>query len=295
MIHEVDETLRGMLRGGVLSGTDIEVSFEAPTRDWAARRNVPTIDAYLYDIREDTARRHRGAVSVHDEQGAVYKRRQPPRWFRLSYLVTAWTKRPEDEHRLLSAVLSTMLPREHISPSELTGSLADLNLTVPMTTAAPPLESRSLADIWSALGGELKPSLDVVVVAPFPAVREYDVGPLVQEGLIRVNGHGDAPQDDGELRHQERHLRRTTDSLVPYGLRNRNVRAGARAAAGAAGPAGGAGRDGRAGAGPADGEDRKGTGGGRTGNGGSDDDRGGRGGRRGNDDGKGGRGGARKR
>ncbi|MEV7547917.1 Pvc16 family protein, partial [Streptomyces sp. NPDC089915] len=30
----------------------IEVSFEAPTRDWAARRNAPAVNAYLYDIRE---------------------------------------------------------------------------------------------------------------------------------------------------------------------------------------------------------------------------------------------------
>uniref|UniRef100_A0AAU3GTE4 DUF4255 domain-containing protein n=1 Tax=Streptomyces sp. NBC_01401 TaxID=2903854 RepID=A0AAU3GTE4_9ACTN len=182
MIHEVDEVLKRLLTGGALTGSGIEVSFEAPTRDWAARRNAPVVNTYLYDIREDVARRQRGQTSVLDERNIVVRRSQPPRWFRLSYLVTAWTKTPQDEHRLLSAVLATLLPRELLSPDELPGSLGRLGLTLPLTVAGLQTESRSFAEIWSALGGELKPSLDLVVTAPFPAFPEYDVGPPVTEG-----------------------------------------------------------------------------------------------------------------
>ncbi|MFF5301101.1 DUF4255 domain-containing protein [Streptomyces sp. NPDC013161] len=189
MIHEVDEVLKDLIGGGALAGSGIEVSFDAPTRDWAARRNTPTINTYLYDIREDVHRRQRGHVAVRDERDVVVKRRQPPRWFRLSYLVTAWTKRPQDEHRLLSAVLSTLIPRELLAPSELPGSLRELGLSVPISVAGIQTESRSLAEIWSALGGELKPSLDLVVTAPFPAYPEYDAGPPVTEGAaVRVSG-----------------------------------------------------------------------------------------------------------
>ena len=188
MIHEVDEVLKDLIGGGALAGSGIEVSFDAPTRDWAARRNTPTINTYLYDIREDVHRRQRGHVAVRDERDVVVKRRQPPRWFRLSYLVTAWTKRPQDEHRLLSAVLSTLIPRELLAPSELPGSLRELGLSVPISVAGIQTESRSLAEIWSALGGELKPSLDLVVTAPFPAYPEYDAGPPVTEGAaVRVH------------------------------------------------------------------------------------------------------------
>ncbi|MET9086709.1 DUF4255 domain-containing protein [Streptomyces sp. NPDC090075] len=187
MIHEVDQVLRNLLTGGALAGAGIEVSFDAPTRDWAARRNGPVINSYLYDIREDVARRQRGHIDVRDERDVVVKRRQPPRWFRLSYLVTAWTKRPEDEHRLISAVLATLIPRELIHPSELPGSLGALGLTIPLSCAGIQSEARSLAEIWSALGGELKPSLDVVITAPFPAYPEYDAGPPVTEGAaVRV-------------------------------------------------------------------------------------------------------------
>ncbi|WP_034086995.1 DUF4255 domain-containing protein [Streptacidiphilus albus] len=216
MIHEVDEVLRGMLRGGALAGTGVEIAFDAPTRDWAARRNAPTLDAYLYDIREDANRRERGAVAVRDERGFVVSRRQPPRWFRLSYLITAWTKRPEDEHRLLSAVLATLLPQEVLPPAALTGALADLGLAVPITVAGPPAESRSLADIWSALGGELKPSLDVVITAPFPAYPEYDAGPPVTEGAaVRVRGVDGTLEDSAERRHQPRHFSRNAVRRAP--------------------------------------------------------------------------------
>ncbi|MER7189118.1 DUF4255 domain-containing protein [Streptomyces flaveolus] len=196
MIHEVDEVLKTLLGGGALTGSGIDVSFEAPTRDWAARRNGPVVNAYLYDIREDVARRQRGQMAVRDEDDIVVRRRQPPRWFRLSYLVTAWTKTPQDEHRLLSAVLATLLPREIVPPADLPGSLGALGLSVPLTVAGIQTEARSLAEIWSALGGELKPSLDLVVTAPFPAFPEYDAGPPVTEGAtVRVRDLADDPAE----------------------------------------------------------------------------------------------------
>ncbi|WP_405583396.1 DUF4255 domain-containing protein [Streptomyces sp. NBC_01190] len=197
MIHEVDEVLKKLLSGGALAGTGVEIAFEAPTRDWAARRNAPTIDAYLYDIREDIKRRESGSSEVRDERGVVLRRRLPPRWFRLSYLVTAWTKRPQDEHRMLAAVLATLVPHELLRPEELTGSLAALGLTVPLTVAGN-LDTRSSAEVWSALGGELKPSVDVVVTVPIPSYPEYDAGPPVEELGVRVRATGDTLADSAE-------------------------------------------------------------------------------------------------
>ncbi|MFF1376091.1 DUF4255 domain-containing protein [Streptomyces sp. NPDC058308] len=183
MIHEVDEALRALLRGALPEGSG-EVVFEAPTRDWAARRNAPTLNSYLYDIREDVARRERGAYAERGPDGTVLRRRQPPRWFRLSYLLTAWTNRPEDEHRLLSAALGTLLAHELLPPQDLPDALAALQVTLPLSVAVPPTESRSIADVWSALGGELKPSLDVVITVPFPVSPTYEVAPPVTEGAV---------------------------------------------------------------------------------------------------------------
>ena len=57
-------------------------------------------------------------------------RHLPPRYFKLSYLVTAWTQRPEDEHRLLSALLSCFLRHDAIPADLLAGPLAELGLPV---------------------------------------------------------------------------------------------------------------------------------------------------------------------
>ncbi len=60
---------------------------------------------------------------------------------------------------------SDLIGYDAVSPGLLGGTLAELALPVPMTVALPPPEDRSFADVWSALGGGLKPSLDVVVSA----------------------------------------------------------------------------------------------------------------------------------
>ncbi|MEU6767598.1 DUF4255 domain-containing protein [Streptomyces sp. NPDC046853] len=207
MIHEVDEVLKGLIGGGTLSGSGIDVSFEVPTRDWAARRNAPVVNAYLYDIREDVALRQRGHTGLRDERDVVVRRRRPPRWFRLSYLVTAWTKTPQDEHRLLSAVLATLLPHELLSPADLPEALGRLGLSIPVTVSGSKSEARSLADIWSALGGELKPSLDLAVTVPFPAYPDYDAGPPVTEGAtVRVRATDGGPPVSADRSHRPRQV-----------------------------------------------------------------------------------------
>ena len=198
MIHEVDVALRSLIEREATDGTEVEVVFDAPTKDWASRRNVPTIDVYLYDIREDLRRRERGLINQYDGD-RVTTRHLPPRHFKLSYLVTAWTQRPEDEHRLLSALLSCFLRHDAIPPDLITGPLAELGLPVPMTIALPPPEDRSFADVWSALGGELKPSLDIVISAPADTGQQYAAGPPVTKpGVISFGGVGAWPPTEAK-------------------------------------------------------------------------------------------------
>lgn len=189
MIQDLDESLRALVRREALNGSDVEISFDAPTKDWSARRNTPTVDLYLYDIREDMTRRELAWEEVRDSTGRVTDRKPPPRRFKLSYLVTAWTQRAEDEHRLLSTLLTCFLSNEFIPPDLLAGSLAGVDLPVLMTIALPPPADRSLSDVWTALGGELKPSLDLVVIAPVVDRRVEEPGPPVLETpRIRVGG-----------------------------------------------------------------------------------------------------------
>lgn len=193
MIHEVDKLLEKLVKRDALNGSAVELVFDAPTKDWVARRNAPTVDLYLYDIREDLQRRVPAWEDVRGEDGRIVDRQLPPRRFKLSYLITAWTQRPEDEHRLLSALLSGFLRNPMLAPDELDGVLAETDLPVYIDVGQPPSQDRSIADVWSALGGELKASLDVVVTAPIAVKRSAPMGPLVFAGpaigVTAGNGH----------------------------------------------------------------------------------------------------------
>ena len=186
MIHDIDKALRTLLEREV--SKDIEVLFDAPTKDWAGHRNKPTIDVYLYDIREDLRRRQYGITDITDGDGRVASRRPQPRYFKLSYLVTAWTQRPEDEHRILSSALQCFVRHDCLPADLIDGAIAAHGLPVALAIALPPPEDRALSDVWSALGGELKPSLDLVITTPVGLDRDVEAAaPVTEEPRLRVS------------------------------------------------------------------------------------------------------------
>lgn len=180
MIHNVDAALRELIEGSLDAVQAefgvVQLQLDAPTKDWASRQNQPTVDAYLYDIRRDLGRNEVGIAELRDDAGDVTERRPTPTWFRLSYLVTAWTQRPEDEHRLLAHLMGAFLGHESLQVT----SDDDEVLHLPIGVAMPPPQDRALSDVWSALGGELKPSLDIVVVTPIEPSHRRFVGPPVE-------------------------------------------------------------------------------------------------------------------
>src|SRR5207248_11797139 len=195
MIQDVDESLRALVKRDALNGSKADVAFDAPNKEWSSRRNTPTVDLYLYDIREDLDQRE---VMWEDIRGAsrdsrlITERRPPPRRFKLSYLVTAWTQRPEDEHRLLSSLLACFLRNPTIPADALSGTLAQARQPIMLNIALPPPQDRSISDVWSALGGELKASLDLVVNAPVAVHRSKAAPPAVLEDPKIVVARPDA-------------------------------------------------------------------------------------------------------
>ncbi|HKE97459.1 MAG TPA: DUF4255 domain-containing protein [Actinomycetes bacterium] len=211
MIHDIDQALLTLIRREVPGASGVEAVLDAPTREWAARRNAPTIDLWLYDLREDLRRRERGVINAYDDDGLVASRHLPPRYFKLSYLVTAWTQRPEDEHRLLSEVLDCFLRHDSLPEDVLGGQAAATGLPVVLTIGLPPPEDRGFADVWSALGGELRPSLDVVVTVPVDTGQQLPVGPPVSEEPV-ISLQGDAAEraeQEAEARPARGGMRRT--------------------------------------------------------------------------------------
>lgn len=200
MIGEIDDAIRALVRRSEGIAADIEVALDAPTKEWAARRNAPTVDLFLYDIREDTRRREHGFTELRDEHGLVTSRVPAPRFFKLSYLVTAWTQRPDDEHRLLDALLRCFLQYDAVPDSFVVDTLAETGLPCSINVALPPPEDRAFADVWSSLGGELKPSLDVVITAPMTRGISYAAGPPVDRVETRISAESIGATDQVGMR-----------------------------------------------------------------------------------------------
>jgi hypothetical protein len=179
VISEADGALAALLRRELLDAARVQVVFDAPTKEWAAKRNGPAVNLFLYDIREDTRRRSSGLVPRFDGSGRVVSRQTPPRIFRLFYLVSVWGQRAEDEHRLLGGLLDTLLVHD-VVPADL---LPQAPSPVGLAVGLPPEEDRSFADVWSALGGELRPSIDVVLSLPVEAGSLTAAGPAIVEPL----------------------------------------------------------------------------------------------------------------
>jgi Pvc16 N-terminal domain len=184
MISDVDGSLTAMLKAEALAGGEAEVVFDAPTTDWSARRSGPAVNVFLYDIREDPARRDIGATVTRDHTGRITGRKAGLRYYRLSYLISAWTKRPEDEHRLLGQLLEMLLEVDRIPPKYLKGRFTQETILLQLAQATG--AERSMSELWGALGGELKPSLDLVTIVPMRPKWEYDRGPEVHERKVSV-------------------------------------------------------------------------------------------------------------
>src|SRR5207244_8194008 len=221
MIQDVDESLRALVKRDALNGSKADVAFDAPTKEWSSRRNTPTVDLYLYDIREDLEQREVMWESVRDDSGFITERRPPARRFKLSYLVTAWTQRPEDEHRLLSALLACFLRHPTMPADALSGTLVETVQPILLNIALPPPQDRSISDVWSALGGELKPSLDLVVNAPFEIKVAIPAGPPVLEeprfSFAGADGETDAAVGSGARAARGRRGAAAAEDAKPVG------------------------------------------------------------------------------
>ncbi|MFC9691335.1 DUF4255 domain-containing protein [Kribbella sp. NPDC056951] len=194
MISEADAALAALLRRELLDASRVQVVFDAPTKEWAAKRNGPAVNLFLYDIREDTRRRSSGLVPRLGDDGRVVARQTPPRIFRLFYLLSVWGQRAEDEHRLLGQLLDTLLVHDLVPPELLPEAPSPVGLSVGL----PPEDDRSFADVWSALGGELRPSIDVVLSLPIEAGRSRDAGPAIDEPLRVAMSDKDTPENAAE-------------------------------------------------------------------------------------------------
>lgn len=184
MLADLDQALASLLRDelGAHGFNGVEIAFEAPTRDWSAGVSTPTLNLFLYDLRE-AANAPSGEWTERRGNGRAVMER-PPLAIDCAYSITAWTRAVKDEHRMLSQVLAVLLAHERLPGSLLGDRLADQPGAIMTRIGRPKAEGS--AEFWSALGGQYKVALDyVVTLSVDPGVR-MERGPEVRTQTVRV-------------------------------------------------------------------------------------------------------------
>lgn len=185
MLSDLDQTIRQLLiQAGSLDSSEYEVSFQVPDREWSAGISRPTLNCYLFDIRENRELRQHG-LEQFAQNGRAVGRQRPVVFFDLTYLLTAWTREVEDEHRLLWYALQTLLRFERIPDTYLQGELIGGDLPIYARTAMPEGVLKSPGEFWTALDNQIKPSLSYVVTLPVDRDR-LAVGPPVRTARVRA-------------------------------------------------------------------------------------------------------------
>jgi hypothetical protein len=201
MIADLDETIRQLLKEELpIRNGEIEVSFQQPRRENSARWTKPTVNLYLYDLRENNVlRQHqwqRLAGSSNGGDGRAGDRlahlKRSPMRVDCCYILTAWANDPEDEHRLLTRCLLALFRFPVLPNDRLVGSLRNPAYEIQSRLASHD-KLTNPAEVWGALDNELRPCVSYVVTLALDPWTEV-AGPIVRTVTLRSGQSNTLPR-----------------------------------------------------------------------------------------------------
>ena len=171
MIHYLDDTVKELLVQKVpIDPSAIDIQFDRPNAEWETKLTKPTINCFLYDIRENLNLRF-------DQQLA-------PRRVDMGYLITVWTQTVADEHRLLGNILQTLLSFPILPAEVLKGEIVNQSLPI-RAWAAQPESTPNTWDFWGANEWRLKAGISYRVTLAVEPYAPFEVD-LVTEKVIKI-------------------------------------------------------------------------------------------------------------
>jgi hypothetical protein len=175
VLHLIDAALESFLRATVpLGAQEVDVSFEAPDRDWSAKLTRPTVSIFLWDIRRSN-RGEKAGLEELEVDGRLVRRRPLPR-IELRYIVTAWTSDHGDERALLAGAMRAVLAHGEVPETYLPDALQGMppvRLLMDRTNDDQP-------DFGTTLDGQLRPGIGITVIAPVETDVYTPAGPPVE-------------------------------------------------------------------------------------------------------------------
>ena len=181
MIQDVDASVKELLVQKVpVDNAAIDIKFEMPTKDWSGGVVRPTVNVFLYDVRENQELRSNERFLIRHGNTAT-ETRAPVR-LDFSYMLTVWTADVSDEHQLLGRLLSALLRFPLLPPEVLKGVLVNQPMPV-QACIAQPERTPNAWDFWGSLDNRVKVGVSYVLTAALETVAPMEVGLVTQSSL----------------------------------------------------------------------------------------------------------------
>jgi hypothetical protein len=188
VLELLDAGIESFLRGTAsLSATDVDVSFEAPDREWSGKLSRPTVNVFLWDIKR--SKRSPTGVESFVQNGVRMQRHALP-VLELRYVITTWTSEHSDERAVLSALMRSLLNYQRVPLEFLPDDikyLGEPDLTLQSS-------GEEHVDVFKALEGQLKPSINAVMFTKFDLDAATPAAPAVGEIGLQTGLLGSGPQ-----------------------------------------------------------------------------------------------------
>jgi hypothetical protein len=185
MLSDFDKTLENLLiTEGNLNRSEIDIAFDAPTGEWSARLGKPTLNCWCFDLRENVKLRIPDRALAKNADGARVT--MPIRRMDVTYLITAWARKVEDEHQLLWRALGALKHYPLLEPEQCEGMLRYQEHNIPLMVADMSNFQTNLVDLWSVLENQMRLGFVLIATIELDTRLGFDV-PLVLEATIRVD------------------------------------------------------------------------------------------------------------
>jgi hypothetical protein len=194
MIADLDETIKQLLVAELpIKNGEIDVKFDQPTREWSAKLAKPTINLFLYDVRENNVLRQHQWQRMDNGRTPIASMKRTPMRVDCYYMLTTWASEPDDEHRLLTRALMALFRYPTLPDERLVGTLQNPPFDIQASLARHD-KLTNPAEVWSSLDNELRPSISYLVTLALDPWSEF-TGPAVRTLTLRT-GQAAQPQKE---------------------------------------------------------------------------------------------------
>jgi len=188
LFADLDETIRQILIAGVpLDLSEVDVSFDAPDRDWSGRLSRPTVNCFLYDVRENLELRATDFETMRNNGNGTSTSRRLPARIDATYQITIWARAPEDEHHRLWRVLAVLFRQPVLADDILQGGLKGQPFPTHAKIIQPNQARANPAEMWQSIDNRIRPALTYTVTIPLDPELVF-TDPMVFTRRMRVFG-----------------------------------------------------------------------------------------------------------